>query len=165
MLTVQANGTAATPSRTALTPGDTHPASMLAKPSPVTGVITGTMKRFATTPMIEACPNTSNETGAVAMDAANDTAIPEAKGPGRTRSRRRCILCASKTRPATAANESWKPAENTTKGFGASTTTAASASTCRAIATPAACLGKHDEEQHHGGAHHGRAAHRDAREE
>ncbi len=106
MLTVQASGTAATPSKTALNPGEIHPAIMLAKPSPVTGVITGTTKRFATTPMIDACPNTSSDTGAVAMDAANDTAIPEAKGPGRARSRRHCILCASKTRPATAANES-----------------------------------------------------------
>ena len=79
---------------------------MLAKPSPVTGVITGTTKRLATTPITEACPNTSNETGAVAMDAANDTAIPDANGPGRARSSRRWILCASNTRPATAANES-----------------------------------------------------------
>ena len=56
----------------------------------------------------DAEPKVSIETGAVARLAAVVTPACSGRGPGRKRSNRRVRGRASRSRPATAANDSWK---------------------------------------------------------
>ena len=98
-------------------------------PRPVTSGSVGTTSRLASGDTSDVWPKTASATGAVPALAATDTATFEAMPVGSRlsslwRGASRAII------PTKAANDSWKPTSKMAKGFRASTTTAARASTC-----------------------------------
>ena len=122
--------------------GATGATTAVSSPRPSISATTGTPTTLAGTVTSDTWRNWSHVTGAVASPHAVETPTIWARPCGVPwRTQVRATRGAIVKIPATAANESWKPASRTRYGFHASSTTAATSSACqrsrwRAVSQP-----------------------------